>query len=236
MRFAINVVVYLICFFVLVVFVQPGAAHAPADVDVTCPLCHTTFKSMSDMPGRRLGMRLDLKPMGPGAAPASLHKCPNCHFIVYSKDLKEGDKRKLLKLINSREYRHISVDNPTYYLLAKIYETMGKDDLEIAHAYLRASWQVEHDSGKCAKYLEASYAKFGAFLSSNKDKSTPHIMAELVSGEIERRLGRFDQALSRFSRLQKQPEFSGAKHLTAIINYQLELIAAKDIEPHEIRR
>lgn len=181
-------------------------------------------------------MRLDLKPAGPGAAPASLHKCPNCHFIVYSKDLKNGDRQKLLKLINSREYRHISVDNPTYYLLAKIYEATGKDDLEIAHAYLRASWQVEHDPQKCAKYLEASHAKFGAFLSSNRDKSTPYIMAELVSGEIERRLGRFGQALSRFSRLQKQPEFSGAEHLSAIINYQLELIAAKDREPHDIRR
>jgi len=110
------------------------------------------------------------------------------------------------------------------------------DNLEIAHTYLKASWQVEADHKKYARYLEASHAKFAAFLSANNEKSTKNIMAELLSGEIERRLGRFDQAQGRFTRLQKLPEFSEPKHVAAIIDYQLELINAKDSGPHEIKR
>jgi hypothetical protein len=110
------------------------------------------------------------------------------------------------------------------------------DALEIAHTYLKASWQVESDSKKCAKYLEASLSKFESFLSSNKEKSNQYMTAELVSGEIERRLGKFDLASSRFSRLQKSPEFTDIKNIAGIIQYQIELIAAKDTGPHEINR
>jgi hypothetical protein len=236
MLIARNISVWLICLFVLVAFVQPGATHTSKEINVKCPLCNTAFTTRADMSGTRVGMRLDLKPLGPIAAPWSVPKCPNCHFIVYNHELSDKDKKLLLKLVNSKEYRHISADNSTYFLLAKIYETAGMSNLEIAHTYLKASWQVERDSKKYAKYLEASHAKFAAFLSSSKEKSTQYIMAELMSGEIERRLGRFDQAQSRFSRLQKLPEFSAANHIAAIIDYQLELIAAKDSGPHEIKR
>jgi uncharacterized protein (DUF2225 family) len=236
MPIARNISVWLICLFVLVAFVQPAATHTSAEIDVICPLCNTNFKSRADMSGTRVGMRLDLKPLGPIAAPWSVPKCPNCHFIVYNHEISDKDKKALLKLVNSKEYRQISADNSTYFLLAKIYETVGMSDLEIAHAYLKASWQVERDPAKYSKYLEASHEKFAAFVSSSKDKSTQYIMSELMLGEIERRLGRFDQAQNRFSRLQKLPEFSSAQHIAAIIGYQLELIEAKDSGPHQIKR
>jgi hypothetical protein len=181
-------------------------------------------------------MRLDLKPVGPIAAPWNIPKCPNCHFIVYNNELSDKDREQLLRFVNSKGYRDISNDNSTYFLLARIYEAIGMDSLEIAHTYLKASWQVESDSKKCAKYLEASLAKFESFLSSKKDKSNQYMTAELVSGEIERRLGKFDLALNRFNRLQKSPEFTGIRNIAAIIQYQIELIGAKDTDPHEINR
>jgi len=181
-------------------------------------------------------MRLDLKPLGPIAAPWSVPKCPTCHFIVFQNELKDSEKKALLQLVNSKEYRDIAQDNSTYFLLAKVYETIGMNNLEIAHTYLKASWQVENDSQKYPRYLEASLAKFAAFLASNKEKSTSYIQAELVSGEIERRLGKFDQALSRFNRLKTLPDFTGPKHIASIIALQIELIDSKDSGPHEIRR
>jgi|WetSurMetagenome_2_1015567.scaffolds.fasta_scaffold00404_11 hypothetical protein len=234
MYFAKNVTVWLLALFVLVAFVQPATTHSSADVNVKCPLCHTAFKTRTDDSGARLGMRLDLKPLG--QMPRSLPKCPNCHFIVYNGEMSAKDKKLLLKLVNSGEYRHISDNNSTYFLLAKIYETIGMNNLEIAHTYLKASWQVEDDPAKYARYLEASHSKFEAYLASGKDNSTQYIMAQLMAGEIERRLGRFDQARSRFSELQKQPEFSGLQHIASIINYQLALVSSKDSGPHEIKR
>jgi uncharacterized protein (DUF2225 family) len=228
--------VFMFCAALVVALARPGDTRTVTDVDVKCPLCHTSFTTKSDVSGTRLGMRLDLKPVGPIAAPWSVPKCPKCHFIVYTRDLSDSEKKALLKLVNSAEYRNLSEDNSTYFLLAKIYETVGMDNLEIAHTYLKASWQVENDGKKYPKYLEAAHAKFAAYLASNNDMSTRHIMAELVSGEIERRLGRFDQARSRFSRIQKIPDFARQGHIAKIIGYQLELIAANDSGPHEIKR
>ena len=62
------------------------------------------------------------------------------------------------------------------------------------------------------------------------------MLSELVAGEIERRLGKFDLAEVRFNRLKKLPEFQDARNVSDIISYQLVLIAAKDTGPHEIDR
>jgi hypothetical protein len=235
MLFAKKVSVWLICLSVIILVVQPGATQTSKDVDVTCPLCHTTFKANMDVSSSRLGMRLDLKPLGPIPAPWNVPKCPKCHFIVYDQELSETNLELLHKFVSSKKYQDMSVDNSTYFLLAKIYEVVGMDIYEIAHTYLKASWQVEKDQAKCAKYLEASLAKFQLFLSLNKKISSQYIIAELVSGEIERRTGKFDQAAARFNRIQKLSEFSGSDNVAAIIEYQLELIAAKDKGPHEIK-
>ena len=235
MRFSKNISVWLICLTTILLVVQPAATDTAIDTDVTCPLCHTAFKAKTDYSSSRLGMRLDLKPLNTTAAPWIIPKCPNCHFIVYDPDLSEQDRETLTKFVNSKEYRDIAGDNSTYFLLARLYEALGMDTYEIADTYLRASWQVDTDRLKCAKYLEASFAKYESFLASNKEISHKYIMAEMVSGEIERRLGKFDQAQSRFSRIQKNPAFSGSGTVMSIIDYQLELIAAKDAAPHDIK-
>jgi hypothetical protein len=235
MRFVKNAVALLICLFVILAVVQPGGTDTSRDYDVICPLCHTVFKASAYRPGSRLGVRLDLKPLGPAVAPARLPQCPKCRFIVYDPDLNEKDREMLRKFVDSKAYKDISGDSPTYFLLARIYKVAGMDSYETAHTYLKASWQVDKDRVKCAKYLEASYAEFQSFLSSNKEMSSKYIMAELLSGEIERRLGKFDQALGRFSRIQKAPEFVRSENVTSIIDYQLELIGARDTEPHEIK-
>jgi uncharacterized protein (DUF2225 family) len=235
MRFYKNAAAITVCLIILVALAQPGATNTSTDVDVTCPLCHTNFKANVDTSSSRLGMRLDLKPIGTTNAPWNVPKCPKCNFIVYDQALSDEDSEHLIKFVNSIEYRDIAADNSTYFLLGRIYEAVGMDNNEIAHTYLKASWQVDKDKVKCAKYLAASLAKFEAFLSSNKKISAQSIMAEMVSGEIERRLGKFDLALNRFNRLQKTPEFAGSGTVVSIIEYQLELIGAKDTEPHEIK-
>jgi hypothetical protein len=235
MSYAKNAGVWLIFLCFLLLVVQPAATHTSADVEVTCPLCHTKFKASAYESAPRLGMRLDLKPVGATTALWSMPKCPKCHFIVFDNDFSEERLDLLYKFVSSKDYRDMVADNPNNYLLARLYETVGVDAYEIAHAYLKASWQVDKDRVKCAKYLEASYAKFQSFLASNKGESPQYIMAEMLSGEIERRLGKFDLASARFSRLQKTSIFSQSGNAMAIIEYQLELVGAKDSEPHEIK-
>jgi uncharacterized protein (DUF2225 family) len=236
MRIAKHIGIWISCLFILFAAVPPGSTHTEPESDIECPVCHTAFKAVIDLSSSRHGMRLDLKPVGPIPAPWVIPKCPKCGFIVYKQEWEEAEQLKVQQLVNSEEYKKILPDNSTYFILARIYEYVGMDDFEIAHTYLKASWQVEHDKAKCAKYLEESLKKFEAFLAASKDKTNERIMSELVSGEIERRLGRFDQAQSRFNRIKSLPEFNEAENITGIITYQLQLIAAKDTAPHEIDR
>jgi uncharacterized protein (DUF2225 family) len=236
MRISKHTGIWSLCIFILFAIVQPGSTQSDNDVDIECPLCHTEFKANLDVSSSRGGMRLDLKPVGSIEAPWKLPQCPVCHFIVYKHDLSDQEIEQLRNIVNSDAYKKLLADNSTYYLLAKIYEQVGMPDLEIAHTYLKASWQVEKDKSKCAGYLEASLKKFYSFLSGNKEKNTPWMMSELVAGEIERRLGKFDLAEVRFNRLKKLPEFRDARNVADIISYQLALIAAKDTGPHEIDR
>jgi uncharacterized protein (DUF2225 family) len=236
MRISKHIGIWSLCIIILFAVVQPGATNTDEEVDMECPLCHTEFRATVDLSSSRQGMRLDLKPVGPIEAPWKLPQCPGCYFIVYKHDLNDQEIDQLRNIVNSDAYKNLLADNSTYYLLAKLYEQVGMADLEIAHTYLKASWQVEKDKPKCARYLEASLKKFEAFLAANKVKNTPWMMSELVSGEIERRLGMFERATSRFNRLKQLPEFQDARNTTDIIAYQLVLIAAKDTEPHEIDR
>lgn len=236
MRLSRNLSIWSLCLVILFTAVQAGSAPAEPESDIDCPVCHTSFKAVVDTSSSRHGMRLDLKPVGPIPAPWAIPKCPKCGFIIYKQEWEETEQLKVQQFVNSEDYKNILADNSTYYLLAKILEHMGVDDLEIAHTYLKASWQVEHDKLKCAKYLGESLKKFEAFLAVNTSKNNDWIKSELVTGEIERRLGRFEQAQNRFARLKTLPEFNQAEHIVSIIKYQLTLIAAKDNDPHEIER
>jgi uncharacterized protein (DUF2225 family) len=236
MRISKHIAVWSLCILISFAVVQPASTHTEPESDITCPLCHTSFKAIIEYSSSRHGMRLDLKPIGPIPAPWAIPKCPKCGFIVYKQEWEEGEQLKVKQFVDSQEYKQLLADNSTYFILAKIYENVGMDTLEIAHTYLKASWQVEHDMVKCAKYLEESLKKFEAFLAANKGKNNEWIKSELVAGEIERRLGKFDAAANRFNRIAKLPEFMEIRNIVEIIRYQLVLIAAKDTAPHEIDR
>jgi uncharacterized protein (DUF2225 family) len=237
MRLAQRSSIWLICLSMLLAVAQPGSTNTEPETDITCPMCHTTFKAVIDLSSSRQGMRLDLKPVGSIPAPWAIPKCPKCGFIVYKQEWEEEEQLQVQQFVNSDEYKTLLTDNSTYYILAKIYEHVGMDDLEIAHTYLKASWQVEHDKVKCAKYMTESLKHFEAFLASKNEENRSNVlMADLVSGEIERRLSMFDQAAARFTRLKLVPEYKEVENITTIINYQLVLIAAKDTAPHEIDR
>ena len=65
-------------------------------VKKTCPLCATAFEAELDLSGTQFSQRLDLKPIGPIAAPWRLAVCPQCHFVLYTDELsgEERDSRR----------------------------------------------------------------------------------------------------------------------------------------------
>jgi uncharacterized protein (DUF2225 family) len=233
-----KILMFLFLFIFLFCCTDRVAASPPAKMtELTCPICKTKFTTgVSSGGGFISTQRLDMKPIGPISAPNPRPVCPKDHFVFYKYNLTEKEAEHLRSFINSQEYQGLVKDYPHYYLIAKIYEFLGESEFKIAYTYLQASWEVEKSSrDQYEQCLKASLEHYQKFLSNNKEKGKAQETAELLSGEIERRLGSFDDAKKRFKRLKNLSEFN-AGFYSGVIKLQLVLIQDRDSGPHEIPR
>ncbi len=222
----------------LVFLCATAVAHASTfrEVEVTCPLCETKFKTHLQMSGTRFAQRLDLKPVGPISAPWPLAICPKDSFVIYKEEFTPSEKDRLKTFVNSRAYQDLVKDYPPYFRLARIYEFLGEDDFALGYTYVQASWEAENIPAQKGSYrpsLEACLSHLKKFLADKKDKDRKWETAQLLSGEMERRLGQFDQAGKRFRQLAGMEEFQ-KEPFEGIVRFQLELIQKGDSNPQVI--
>lgn len=213
-------------------------ADTRAVVDQTCPLCGTKFKATLAMSGTQFGQRLDLRPVGAIASPWPVAVCTKCGFVLF----KEGDKdytskelETLRGLVNADEYKKLPADTPSYERLARLLEGLKRPPNEIAHAYLKASWQVEGQDERNRALLEKSRKWLETYLEKAPKTDEARVPAEILRGELLRRVGKFDEAKRQFERLGKSKDFA-KEPFPAIIAQELGLIEAKDSSAQEIKR
>lgn len=210
---------------------SPAAALTTAEVKITCPLDGHAFTYQAMMSGTQFGQRLDLKPVGPIAAPTPLPVCPKDHAVVFDEELAGEALSKQKALVASAAYQAAAKDEPSYALLARTLEALGHGPAEVGFAWLRASWQVEGDAAEVTRFLTAALAGYEKGM-AGKDGVEAFQMG-LIAGEIERRLGRFEAAGKRFAALAEHAK-AKERPFAGIIAYQQTLVAAKDAAPHQI--
>jgi uncharacterized protein (DUF2225 family) len=215
----------------LIIFVQTHRVSSSMlwDNTFTCPVCETTFKEMVDISGSWNDQRLDLKPVGAVIAPSVIPKCPKCGFLVFKDEFQSNEGEQIRSIISTKEYQQLARNNSSYYLIAYLMEKMGTDNLTLAYIYLKASWQVEDDSLKYSHYLRCSLEKFNNFLNTQSNDSRERGSSQLLAGELERRLGRFDDSEQRFKQLSAE---DNNLLIDYIIRYELSLLRQKDSAPH----
>jgi hypothetical protein len=225
----------ILSFGALVVLAGAAAnAATTAEIDEICPLDGTHFRATVDASGTSSGMRLDLMKLGAISQPSKLAECPTDHFVLYRPKFSADELAPLREAVASKEYKEaVASGQTTYFLLGKIYEHLKKSEHAIASIYLQASWQAESGSPKYQLYAGNSLTHFANYLRTAEKRDDEWQGAQLLTGELERRLGKFADAEGHFKKLQGQPEFKD-KVDAGIINYELQLIAAKDIEPHPV--
>jgi hypothetical protein len=225
------------CFIILVIPLKASASTF-REVEVTCPLCETKFKTHLQMSGTTFGQRLDLKPIGPIAAPWPLAICPKDSFVLFKENFTEPEKDRLRIFVHSKAYQDLVKDYPPYFRLARIYEFLGEDDFTVAYAYVKASWEAENIPAQKGAYqpsLEACQIHLNKYLQTHSEKDKKWETAQLLSGEMERRLGQFDQARERFRQLGGMQKFQ-SDQFQRIIQFQLDLIQKGDNNPQTIQR
>jgi uncharacterized protein (DUF2225 family) len=202
-------------------------------VKKTCPLCKTDFKFMEEASGTQLTVELDLRPIGPIDAPWPIPVCPKCKFVLYQDQIAQEELEKCQRIVSGADYKSHS-ERASYYLLGILYEKLEKDDLTLANVFLKASWQEEGSGSKFEEDLKISEKHFAAFLAKASKHDQAWRSAQLVIGEIKRRLKHFDESKKHFEGLKTMKEFQ-ENLFGRIVDFQLRLIAEKDSNPHSLQ-
>jgi hypothetical protein len=112
-----------------------------------------------------------------------------------------------------------------YYLAARLMTAIAVPRRRVAYALVQASWEARVPE-QHRRYIEEALAEYKVSLESEVDPEH-WINDQLLAGELERRLGQFDTASSRFTALLADPRTMKEIHIR-IARFQLELIARRD--------
>lgn len=169
--------------------------------DLTCPLCGSTFttnlvgsfsigEKESDFCPRYLGM---------SPLPFFVHDCPGCGYVGYEVDFEPIDAgrivEKLTKALKGMAQGERLTGLDKYRRMAILGVERGSKNVEIADAYLKASWcaRVEGlDGGR--ECQEKAIRYFELALAANEPSRDEKPVVTYLVGELCRRVGRVEPA------------------------------------------
>jgi hypothetical protein len=210
----------------------PYAAIARVNIEENfiCPIGGERFKAVIAASGTSFGQYLDLKPYGPVAAPWPLAKCPTNGFVMYKSKFSDVELARLKELVVSPAYQDIKALHTPYYLSAVLQRHINAPLKDIASTLLKATWEVEDH--RYAAYATEALAAHVALLKTEPVDGKNWITYQLIAGELERRLERFEDANNRFSAIKDSVNIQPL--VKRMVDFQLTLIAARNATPQMV--
>lgn len=213
---------------------RPATAMTFSEQQLVCPIDGQSFSARVMSSGTSFGIYFDTQSYGAIASPAPLPACPGNGFVVAddSRHYSEAELATLRALVASDEYRGWVAHDTSYYRLAKQMAALGDPPDQIAGALLRASWQAgsERYPRYAGEALEAMQQR--AIREAGSDRA---YHTRLLIGELQRRLGRFDEAQATFEALRSDRAFPGkqeedtAKYMRKVLDAQLQLVRSRSV-------
>lgn len=211
-----------------------AAAMTFLDQDYVCPIDGQPFSARVAASGTSFGRYFDDQHYGPIASPGPLPVCPGNGYIVEDGERRydAGELARLRAFVASPEYRGWVAQDTPYYRLAKQRAFFGDAPDALAPILLAASWEAgaRRYPRYAAEALEAWQKRAGA------QTGEEAYSARMLVGELQRRLGRFDEARATFEALRadrgfpgKQVEADDAAYMRKIVEAQLELIRDRSV-------
>ena len=221
--------------FTLLLLACVACAVNTIEQEFLCPICGTHWTQRIETSGHSMGLRLDLRQVGDVVDPPTLPQCTKCRFPLFSDRIaaqandpaKERAFKRLRSFVMGADFQMLAAKNPPYFALAQVQELLEAPHRVIALSYLRASWQVEDRPANCRRLLEKARAHYIAALAEAGANDRQRADLALLCGEIERRLGKWDDAEKRFRELESSALLKGTP-LAQIPAVQLRLIAQRD--------
>lgn len=209
-----------------------ASAHAtrPFQAQITCPVGGEQFTANLIGSGHAFARGLDLRPIGDGPAPWPIAQCPTNGLVLYKNKFSERELEKLQVLVPSADYQALRVPHTQYYLAAWLQRHLGESPALIASTLLQATWQA--NAQQYSSYALAALEQYKLVLSQAELSPKARLRDSLIAGELERRLARYDDAQTRFTKLKQELQPDAPELL--VIDLQLKLIAERNSAPHAI--
>lgn len=212
----------------------PAAAMTFMKTERVCPIGGERFTAQEMGSGTAFGHFLDGRLHGAIQSPWPLVSCPGNGFVIYKDDYSADEIKRLTAVVESDEYQRMRATETSYWLLARLFAAVDAPPKDRAGVLQSATWQASPE--QYPRYVqEASAANAqqcpDARAAAERDESW--LYCQMLLGEWERRLSRFDAARARFERLQPLPERlvlgqdreRARRQYVAEIAQQLQLIA-----------
>lgn len=212
----------------------PAAAMTFMKVDHVCPVGGERFSAQEMGSGTAFGHFLDGRLHGAIQSPWPLVSCPGNGFVIYKRDYSADEIKRLTAVVESDDYQRMRGRETSYWLLARLLEAADAPPQERAGALQRATWQAS--PAQYPAYVQAAATAFARQCPDAADpaaRDEAWLYCQMLLGEWERRLSRFDSARTRFQRLQTLPQqlvlgedrARAQRQYVAEIEQQLQLIA-----------
>lgn len=229
----------------------PAGAMTLRDRELTCPYDGTRFKFREQGSGTSFDKTLDLMSYGPIQSPWPIAVCPTNGFVFLKSNYTEEDLERLKPIVLSAEYQ-ATKDETSYYRAAWITERDGGDHAKVSWLLLQATWQAgkEELHQRFEKRPPGSDIGFKEFMKQGTKgerykRYATELLARLpadivaaekpetwkiLTGELLRRLGRFDEAEAFLK--DYAATLDPGSRVAAIVAFERDLIARKDIGIH----
>jgi len=131
------------------------------EVEVTCPLDGSVFKTLEQVSGYQTGLGLDLRSEGALRSPWPVARCPSNGFVIYKERYSDAELIKLRAYVASSEYQSLVADHTDHYLAARLQRFMGESAATVVYTLLKATWEAGSSDEIWRQILEESVREAG---------------------------------------------------------------------------
>lgn len=224
----------LILVLLLFAWLNPAMATRLSPADFTCIFCGQKFTDQRIWSTNVMDRDAEFRPLAMGLDPLPyyVHACPHCGYPNTSDQdpLNDREKTGVGKFLTAYRQSHGGKMSPAekYEVLANICIIRKLPANKIAYAYQRAAWMADdaHDETAARKFRAATLEYLTKALENREVEAKLTPISTYMAGELNRRLGRFDEALQWFARVKPD-----GPTLETLLKQQSQLAQKKDARP-----
>lgn len=170
---------------------------------ITCPLNGQPTRMLKYRSYNFVGRRLDTKAILLGSPQVlPLPVCKENGFVIYKNAFTDQELEAAAKLVQTTKFKTMSKAHTSYYLAALEADFLGESQYKVARLYLMASWEAEERRKDLThEYMITSLEHFQVYLNSAEAQGFRRLFAQLFLANLERKLGKFDDAIGRINGL-----------------------------------